>query len=449
MIAPANCALKNRDSYQETLAWLFGLQRFGIKLGLDTMKCMLQELGNPQDSFGSIHIAGSNGKGSTAAFISAICQKAGYRIGLYTSPHLADYSERIRIDGEPIPQEAVVRLTKIIRARQRKAAREHTSPRAFPSVMDMTFFEFTTVMAFLYFKENKVDLAVIEVGMGGRLDATNIVQPLIAVITSITREHEQYLGKHLEQIALEKAGIIKSGTPVLTAVRQPALVSLYQEICARLGAPLYRIGKDIRIKKQGAGKFHYYGLFAHYPSLVLNMYGDYQFSNAALAVSAVELLRKKGYLADETAVRTGLKDMHWPARLELVNDKPRVFLDGAHNLGAVRRLRKELQLNFTYRRLILVIGIMKDKAIKPMLRLLVSLADTAILTRPRLERSADPATMLGYIPCYQKKVEIIEDVKAAVRTAMSSAQSDDLICVTGSLFTAGEAREVFFKKVDV
>jgi len=438
------------ESYQDIIAYLFGLQRFGIKLGLENMTRMLQAFDNPHQKLNTVHIAGSNGKGSVAAFVAKIFQKSGYRVGLYTSPHLSEFSERIRINGQPVTSDAVVSLTHLIRAKQYEVAKKDSTIDTPTSVMNMTFFEFATLMAFLYFFQKKVDLAVVEVGMGGRLDATNVIRPLVSVITTIAQEHQQYLGNTLEEICREKAGIIKSGGVLITGVTQPRMLSKLRFRCREMGSLLYRVGKDIRIKKNCQEVFDYQGIFNTYQGLRINVLGEYQIINAAMALGVTEILGQKGYLVDTWSICEGLKQMRWPGRLELVNLSPKILLDGAHNLAAIEKLIKALIRDFSYRKLILVIGIMKDKSIRPILKRIVPLGHHIFFTRPKIERAALPFTLLksaGYVS--SGKVEIIEDVKQAVRKAMARAKNDDLICVTGSLFTVGEARELFFSRVEI
>lgn len=437
------------ESYRDTIDFLFGLQRFGIKLGLDNMVRMLKAFGNPHQNLKAVHIAGSNGKGSVAAFVSRILQKAGYQVGLYTSPHLSDFSERIRINGKRITSDEVVYLTRLIRAKQCEVAQEDGTIGDPTSVTSMTFFEFTTLMAFLYFLQKKVDFAVVEVGMGGRLDATNVLYPLVSVITNIAKEHQQYLGKTIEEIAREKAGIIKPHGILITAVAQSRILTKIRSQCREMGSILYRIGKDTRVSEDNRGGFNYHGIFSNYRGLKINIRGEYQIKNAALAVGVAELLSKQGYLVDEKAIREGLQEMKWPGRLELVNQNPRVLLDGAHNLAAIEKLRKELEKNFSYRKLFLVIGIMKDKAIRPILKQILPLGNHTILTQPQMDRSASPLSLLKSARSITDQVEVVEDVKQAVQKARTLAGKDDLICITGSLFTVGEAREVFFSGVEI
>lgn len=436
-------------TYQDTLDYLFGLQRFGIKLGLANMRRMLSALGNPHRALRSVLIGGTNGKGSVAAFVAKIFEKAGYSVGLYTSPHLSDFSERIRLNGRPIPRDEVAGLTEVLRSAQRARALQGPAGGSSECASDITFFECATLLAFLFFAQQKVDLAVIEVGMGGRLDATNVLSPLVSAVTTIGLEHQQYLGKTLEEIAREKAGIIKAQGKLITAVAQPRALAPIRSQCRSLGATMYRLGKDIRVKKNGQGGFNYRGISHSYPDLRLNLLGDYQITNAALAVGITELLIERGFAVGEPALRGGLSAMRWPGRMELVSRSPRVVLDGAHNAAAARCLRQALQTSLSYRRLILVLGIMEDKALASMLKTLVPLAHETIFTRPNLDRAASPHALLGLAPAGEGKMQVVEEVKQAVRTAMLLAGPEDLVCVTGSLFTVGEARELFFSTVEV
>lgn len=435
--------------YQEALDYLFGLQRFGIKLGLENMQRMLNALGDPQRTFQSVLVGGTNGKGSVSAFVAKIFENAGYRVGLYTSPHLSDFSERIRINSRPIPPHEVTSLIELVRAVRDgsgvcgRAGDESDRP------LRLTFFEYATLLAFLYFCRQKVDLAVIEVGMGGRLDATNVLSPLVAAITTIGLEHQQYLGKTLTKIAEEKAGIIKPRGTLITAVSQPQALAPIRSRCHSLGARMYRIGEDIRVRRNGHGGFSYQGISHTYHDLQLSLPGDYQITNAALAVGITELLMESGVAAEEPALREGLRATRWPGRMEVVSRNPQVLLDGAHNAAAARCLRRELHRRASARRLILVLGIMEDKALVPMLRALVPLAHHTIFTRPNLDRAASPRTLQSLAPVEKEKTQIVEDVRQAVRTAMLLAGSEGLVCVTGSLFTVGEARELFFPTVEL
>lgn len=443
------------NEYQKTLTYLFGLQRFGIKLGLANISALLQDLGDPHVGMAAIHIAGSNGKGSTAAFLASILGQAGYRVGLYTSPHLIDFRERIQINGIPIPADQVVRLTKRIRKivgwmgkekRLWKSSSAQVIPQNFdPRKATITFFEFATAMAFLYFKEARVDIAVMEAGMGGRLDATNVIDPLLSLITPISLEHRQYLGRTLIEIAGEKAGIIKPGRPLLTSARQPSVLELFRRRCKDLHSPFYAWQKDFGKRRDGAQTFSFQGIRHQWPHLRLGLAGSHQQVNAALALAAVEILATLDLAIGEMHIRKGLLKVRWPGRLEEIGEGPRILLDGAHNPEGARVLRKALQEGFPRRRLILVLGIMADKDISQIVSHLVPLANVLILSRPKMERAAPIEILRSHTDSFHIPRLEISDVAAAVEYGLRKAEKEDLVLVTGSLFTVGEARAFLIK----
>jgi dihydrofolate synthase/folylpolyglutamate synthase len=444
-----------KGSYRSTLDYLFGLQKFGIKLGLANISALLKRLGNPHVGLRAVHIAGSNGKGSTAAFLTSILRQAGYQVGLYTSPHLVDFTERIQADGVPIAEGKVVQLTRRIRLIVDRMVREGEfwSDSAFPvsSKFDpfkasITFFEFTTAMAFLYFREARVDVSVLETGMGGRLDATNVIDPLISLITPISLEHRQYLGKTLLDIAREKGGIIKPNRPLLTTVHQPRVLSLFEQKCRELHSPLYAWGRDFRGRRVGPQLMSFQGLRHRWTKLRLGLAGGHQVLNASLALAASELLAEGGFSLGEEHVRKGLGQTRWPGRLEMVGKFPRVLLDGAHNAGATEVLKRELKRNIPRRRLLLVLGIMADKDIPRMMSDLVPLADLVILTRPRMDRAAPLEVMRSHAASFRKPIVEAAEVGSAVDYALSQAGKEDLVVISGSLFTVGEARAFLVKK---
>jgi len=439
-----------KAKYAETLSYLFGLQRFGIKLGLANITSLLKHLGDPHAGLPFVHIAGSNGKGSTAAFLTSILRQAGYRVGLYTSPHLVDFNERIQVNGVPIPTGRVVRFTDRIRETVEMMTRDgglwlpsgaELSPAGFdPQRTTITFFEFTTAMAFLHFRESKVDVAVLETGMGGRLDATNVIDPLLCLITPIALEHQQYLGKTLIQIAQEKAGIIKPGRPLLTSAQRPRVLTLFRQKCQEFHSPFYSWGKDFSAKELGPQLIHFRGRSHQWSELRLGLAGSHQLINASLVLAGVEVLMESGFAVQEEHLRKGLRETKWPGRLELVGEHPRILLDGAHNPSATRVLRKTLQKGFPRHRLILVLGIMADKDIPKMMDDLVPLADLVILTRPRMDRAASLEVLNAQASPFQKPIVEIPQVDQALSGALEEAEGEDLIVVTGSLFTVGEAR---------
>jgi dihydrofolate synthase/folylpolyglutamate synthase len=445
-----------KADYQETLSYLFGLQRFGIKLGLDNITALLRHLGDPHVGLLAVHVAGSNGKGSTSAFLASILHQAGYRVGHYISPHLVDFRERIQVNGIPIPRERVVLFTEHIRKRVENMTRAGelrptSDPELLPESFDpekstITFFEFTTAMAFLFFREMRVDVAVVEAGMGGRLDATNVIDPLLCLITPISFEHQQYLGKTLIQIGKEKAGIIKPNRPLLTSARQPGILSLFRQRCQELHSPFYAWGKDFSAREVGPQVMHFEGLSHQWPKLFLGLAGSHQVINATLALAAVEVLMESGFAIEEEHLRHGLAEVKWPGRLELIGEHPRILLDGAHNPAATRVLKNALQKGFPRRRLILVMGIMSDKEIPKMMADLVPLADLLILTRPRMDRAASLELLRAGAAFFRKPTAEMAEVGQALGLAIREATDEDLILVSGSLFTVGEARAYLVSK---
>lgn len=422
-------------SYQETLSYLFGLQKFGIKFGLSKINKLLELCGNPHYNLKTVHIAGTNGKGSTAATIASIMKEAGYKVGLYTSPHLIDFTERIKISGKEIEEGEVVRLTECIRSKIQGSEFKDELER-------ITFFEFTTAMALIYFKEEEVDIAVMETGMGGRLDATNVIRPLVSVITNISVEHKEYLGDTIEAIASEKAGIIKDGVPLITGVEQPTAFQVIEKVCSEKGALLYRLGRDFSFQRKGGNTFLYNGIKESFDALTLNLRGGHQFQNASIAIAAVEMLRDKGFLISPEALIDGLGKVSWLGRLETVSQSPMIILDGAHNPAGAEVLSRVIKEELKFNRLYLVLGIMADKEIDGIISPLAPLAHEVILSRPKYERASKPSDLLSLAKQYNMNSKAFEDLREAIDYARSKAGSEDLIIVSGSLFTVGEARGI-------
>ncbi|VBB41452.1 Bifunctional protein FolC [uncultured Desulfatiglans sp.] len=417
------------SSYQEALGSLYRLQKFGIKFGLSQTAHLLEAFGNPHLGERYVHIAGTNGKGSVSVFLAAILEEAGYRVGFYSSPHLVRFTERFRINGEEMsPQEAVSLIRETLGA---------IVPEEPP-----TFFEAVTAMALVYFKRRQTDLAILEVGMGGRLDATNLVTPFVSAITNISLEHQAYLGRTLRQIAWEKAGIIKPGVPVFTAAQQPAVLSVFEGIAREKGAPLYRIGKEIRYRKTPRG-LNFYGRFQSLRDLQLGLRGCYQSRNAALALALAEELRETGWAVSEEHMRRGLQKAFWPGRMHVVSEEPVIVLDGAHNPAAMRHLAAAVQSEFPGRRLILVIGIMEDKDIPGVLSGILPISSYVIYTRPVYARAADPKQLMSAAGTHAPPGETVGSIPEAIARARSLAGKEDVILICGSLFTVGEALVVF------
>ena len=366
-----------KKDYTTCLNAMYGLRRFGIKLGLSTIRRILKELGNPQDHFACIHVAGTNGKGSIASGIASILKAAGYRTGLYTSPHLVTFNERISIDGRHISNARVVAAYKAVK-------NVHYGSR------EPTFFEFATAMALYDFDREGIDWAVIETGMGGRLDATNIVRPVVSIISNLSLEHQDYLGNTLAQIAAEKGGIIKNGVPVVTGVRQAGALSVLNDIAAAKSAPVLRLGKDFRVRRKSGNFFTYFGMQNRWPDMQTRLMGRHQVDNAAISLAACELLNRSGASISEENCRQGLLSLHWPGRLEIVSESPRIILDGAHNLVAAQNLAAFLARETDQRPITMVIGNLDDKPYKAMLSALVPVTQKVIFTRPKIDRGLPP-----------------------------------------------------------
>ncbi len=414
--------------YEKCLETMYSLHRFGIKLGLDVMQNILTGLDNPQNSFKSVHVAGTNGKGSVASMLSAILQAAGFSVGLYTSPHLVHFNERIRIDGRPISNREVVAAYKAV-------ASVHSGDR------EPTFFEFSTAMALYAFGRRPVDWAVIETGMGGRLDATNMLSPEACIITNISLEHCDYLGNTISAVAGEKAGIIKEKTPVITGVKQPAAVWVTEAKAAAMKAPCIRQGPDFRTAQQADGQFTYYGVNHRWAGLKTPLLGEHQVSNASLALATAEILIQNGVTIDAAHVRKGLMATQWPGRLETVCEKPHIILDGAHNLAAARNLGRYLQNHLKDRNILMVVGILDDKPYGGMLAGMLPPCRRAIITAPKIGRAVPARTLADTALHHIRSVDVVPQVTQAVEQAVKSAGPQDTIVVAGSLYVVGEAIE--------
>lgn len=413
------------SSYRDALRFLYDLQIYGIKFGLSKTSNLLKAFGHPHRGQHYVHIGGSNGKGSVAAMVEAILIKSGLKVGFYSSPHLVSFTERFRINGAPVSPGQVVSLVEDIRSA--------IDPDQFP-----TFFEVTTAMALLLFAREKTDIAIMEVGMGGRLDATNIITPLVSVITNISLEHQNFLGSRLSQIAAEKGGIIKEGVDLVTGASQSPVIRVFETICREKKAPFRRLGKDFRYRS-GTSGFHYYGFKRSLKKVEMNLKGRFQYRNAALSLAAVELLEGKGFPIKERDIREGLKGTHWPGRLQVMSEKPLVVLDGGHNPAAISKLADSLKHCFHYRRLILVLGVMADKDIRGIVEGIVPMADYVIYTKPDYYRSSAPEEIMKKAAIFKKTGEIQPGIPQALDKAGKLADPVDLILVCGSLFTVGEA----------
>jgi dihydrofolate synthase/folylpolyglutamate synthase len=417
-------------SYKESVSWLFGLQKYGIKFGLSKTTNLLKAFGNPHHNQHYIHIAGTNGKGSVGAILESILIQAGLKVGFYTSPHLVSFTERFRINRELITKDQAASLIKEIY--------EVTSQKEAP-----TFFELTTAMTLIYFFSKDVDVSIIEAGMGGRLDATNVIDPMVSIITNIGLDHQHFLGDTIIDIAKEKGGIIKKEIDLVTAVDQPPVVKLFESLCKKKGAPFWRVGKHARYRRLSSGLLGYYGLHNRFRNLELGLKGRFQHRNAALALLALEILKKKGITISDEAIQLGLANPLWPGRLEEVASRPTIILDGAHNPSAMRSLAQTIGNDFYFEKLILVLGIMEDKDISNILTKILPLAHKVIYTRPTYYRAANPQYLMDVAKKFGKDGEVHFPLSKAIERARDLADKKDLILITGSLFTVGEAKSYF------
>ncbi len=408
---------------EQALARIDALERFGIDLGLERVLASLDRLGRPQERFPAVHVAGTNGKGSVCAFAASVLQEAGYRVGLYTSPPLERFGERIRVDGCDLPDDAVPELLEAV---------ERTG-------VELTQFEVITAMAFLHFARQGVDLAVVEVGLGGRLDATNVVRSEVSVVTNVGLDHVEHLGPALSDIAREKAGIARPGIPLVTGAEGEALASVRAE-ARRRGAPVRVLGADFRVDRRGRG-YRYRGPRWEVEGLEPGLRGAHQSANLALALAALECLDERGWRVPEDAVRSGVARARWPGRLELVGEGPRVVLDGAHNPHASRALARALREEFRWDRLWLVLGVLGDKDALGIASDLVPLADRILVTQSSSSRALPPEHLAAAArEAAGAEAEGVEFVPLALERALKGAGAGDLVCVTGSLTVVAEAR---------
>lgn len=436
------------DPYQAALHYLYSFIDYEKlpgaspkRMGLEKVDTLLEWLGHPERAYPVVHVAGTKGKGSTAAMISSMLHRSGYRVGLYTSPHLVSLRERIMIDGEPIPKADLCRMANAIREPV-EAMSQH------PAGGPESFFDVWTALAFLYFAEQRIDIGVIEVGLGGRLDSTNVVQPAVCVITPLGLDHTDRLGHTLPEIAGEKAGIIKDGVPVVISPQMPEALAVIRETCDRRHNRLIEVGRDIRFVIRRADTerqiFDAQGWKGRYTALEIPLLGTYQVVNATAAIGAVETLREQGFRVTEQGIAEGLKSVRWPGRLQVVEKHPWLVLDGAHNVLAAHTLVQSVRSLFSCRRTILMLSLQQDKAVDELCRVFGAWADAVIVTGRRVmrRRQADPEQVAALFHHLSVPACVAQTVPEALDMARAMAGPEDLICITGSLALVGEAMEV-------
>jgi dihydrofolate synthase / folylpolyglutamate synthase len=419
-------------SYLQSVEFLYGLQKHGIKPGLGPIQSLLDRLDHPERRYRSLHIGGTNGKGSTAALAASMLQAAGYRVGLYTSPHLVDFRERIRVNGDVISEERVAALTDCVRA----VAGELREP---------TFFEFTTAMAFQQFADAGIDVAVVEVGLGGRFDATNVLMPTATAITNVALDHQEYLGATIGEIAYEKAGIIKPGVPVVIGRVSDEAMAVLSRVAGERGAPVSRLHSNFKVSGTSPVRFQYTGLKESYDALACPLAGRHQLDNAACALALLETASERGLPVSEGALREGLRTVRWEGRLETVESRPSLVLDGAHNpdaAAAVALYLDDFRRQHSGSRVVLVLGMMQDKDRDGFLDHLLPHVDEAIVTQARISRSMTAPELEAALRARGRMAHVIPNPAEAISLARRTAAPDDLILVTGSLMLVGEAKAI-------
>jgi len=437
-------------NYESAVRYLLSLgrelgaptQATAAKFNLENITVLMERLGRPDRTYPIVHIAGTNGKGSTAAFLESILRAAGFRTGLNTSPHLERINERIRINGEEVSDqifaETFTRVQEVIEELL-AAGRLEAHP---------TYFECVTALAFEVFARERVEFAVVEVGLGGRLDATNIVRPQVSVITRIDFDHENYLGHSLEEIAREKAGIVKAGVPVATAPQLPEVREVLRGKARELDATIVDTGEDFDLEREiaeaGCARARARArAMGEAVRLAPGLPGRFQLENALNAVATARLLQARGYRITNQNIEQGIRSAEWPGRLERLQAGPDVYLDGAHNPGAARELAQFLEENFARRRVYLIFGAMRDKSVDEVTGILFPLASEVILTQPGTPRAVSANQLADLAGHHAARYTVIRDAEEALESALAKARSDDAVFVTGSLYLVGQLRHAW------
>jgi dihydrofolate synthase/folylpolyglutamate synthase len=409
----------------QAIAYLKQLPNTEVKPGLERIQALLERVGNPHERLQAVHIGGTNGKGSVAVMIASVLQRAWYRVGLYTSPHLISYCERIQINGAPIAEDEFAHIA------------DELMPIADAMADKPTQFEFMTALAFLYFLRQKIDIAVIEVGLGGRFDATNVITPMVSVLTNVELDHTDLLGETLEQIAWEKAGIAKRGVPLVTGERKPNALEVIARECAAVGAPLIPARQRAR-RTDFTWEYQEFEVWGE-GKVRMKLLGGYQRENLNVALEALEVLRQSLKIPHEALVR-GLEQASWPGRFEVVQREPYIILDGAHNPHAARALREDVRRyreRYALHKSALLFGVLRDKAYQTMAEILFPDFDEIVLVKPDSPRALEPSALLSWAPA----AKICDTISEGLDVARASGA--ELICVTGSLYVIGAAKRLF------
>lgn len=426
-------------NYNEALEYIHGTYKFGSKLGLDNIRYLLKLMGDPHKDLKFIHVAGTNGKGSTSTFISSVLVQQGYKVGLFTSPYLEKFTERIRINGKNIPKEKLAKTTEIVKSKVDIMVSEG---KAHP-----TEFEIVTAIAMLFYKLEKAEYVVLEVGLGGRLDSTNVIPaPLVSVITPIALDHTQYLGDSLDKIAFEKAGIIKNNSFVVAHPQKSDAMKVIEKVShdhksKLLFAPI----EEIEIKKydEFGVKFDVNLIDERYCDLEIGLLGKHQVNNAVVALACIKILSDNHKInISEKSIRKGFKNAKWPGRLEVLRRNPTLLIDGAHNIHGAKALKRTIKEIFKYDKLIGVIGVLGDKDVDGILNEIIPLCHKVIITKPNNPRAISLDKLKEKISFFDKEVLVYEDIKSAVDKSLDISEENDLILYCGSLYMIGDVRTI-------
>ncbi len=419
----------NKGPYQTALKFIFDREHFGIKLGLKNIGSFLADVGDPHRTFKSVHIAGTNGKGSTAAYIDAIMRQAGYRVGIFTSPHLVDFRERICVDGKQISKKYIGEFIK----KHRKVIEKN----------QITFFEVCTALAFCYFAYKKVDLGVIETGLGGRLDATNTLLPELSIITDISYDHTNVLGNTLTKIAYEKAGIIKRGSPVLIGTMKPEPRNEIIRVGKQRKAQIIYQKPDIIAKTDGNYRFDYRGENFSLKNLSSSLSGRHQITNSALAITAVNILNQNSYDINKRQIRLGLKATYWPGRFEIIKIRsgPIIILDVGHNPAGVKAMVDCFKTEFPGRKANVIFGSVRNKNLEKTIKFIIPIANTIEIAKLKSDRGVEPQEIVAIFKKNKFIATSSESVKISAKKLINSAKLNDIIIICGSHFIVGEYLE--------
>ncbi|WP_181951639.1 bifunctional folylpolyglutamate synthase/dihydrofolate synthase [Clostridium massiliodielmoense] len=435
-------------NYKEAMNYIEDAARFSIKLGLDRTKRILEVLGNPHNKIKCIHVAGTNGKGSITSMLNSILIEEGYKVGMYTSPYIEEFEERIQINNTKIlKDDLATAITEVYNASNQILKEGYSNP---------TQFEIITCAAFLYFYNKDVDYAVIEVGLGGRLDSTNVITPILSIISSISYDHMKILGYSIEKIAIEKAGIIKSKVPVVLYPQLKEAEDVINSICIERKSPLKKVSKESG-KYVGCNDLTIDGKSIRTQNIIINvdnneyninlaLLGKHQILNCTTVLYAVNELKKMGVVISNTSIINALIKVKWMGRFEILNNDPTVIIDGAHNIDGITKLKESIDTYVSYKDIVLILGILNDKQVEDMVKVITLSAKMVICVTPHSERAEIAKELMRSVKTYNSNCIAIEDYKTAYETALNYCNREDLLLISGSLYMIGDMRKIITRK---